>query len=233
MSLMNNSISLKVGLLSLLVLPAVIGCSMAVGSVSGSAPTPTIDAGKKSANGLYLVKGAPKTLPKTTEIARFAGGCFWGVEDYFRKEPGVIATAVGFSGGHVPNPSYERVCEGDTGHAESVEVEFDPAKTSYEKLAHLFFEIHDPTELDKQGPDVGYQYRSIAFYRSPEQKKVLEDSISAMQKSDDFKGEKIVTEVIPAGPFYFAEDYHQQYVEKGGRAYCHTRTTRNFGGGGK
>lgn len=231
---MNQIALLRLGLLGLLVIPAAIGCTLSANAKlvtpSALASSDGPGAGRKSPGGFYLVKTAPKTLPVKTEIARFAGGCFWGIEDYFRKEPGVIATAVGFSGGHVANPSYERVCEGDTGHAESVEVEFDPSKTTYEKLVRLFLEIHNPTELNRQGPDVGYQYRSVAFYRSPEQKKILTDTINALQKTSEFKDDKIVTEIIPAGPFYFAEEYHQQYVEKGGRAYCHVRTPHDFGG---
>ncbi len=223
---MNRPIILLLPLFSLMVAIVAGGCisaSSAAARNESSKRAPT-----KSAQGLYLVKNAPTPLPAKTEMARFSAGCFWGVEDYFRNEPGVIATAVGFSGGVVPNPSYEDVCRGNTGHAETVEIEFDPAKTSYQKLVKLFFEIHDPTELNKQGPDVGEQYRSVIFYRTEDQHKIAQDTIAALNKTDDFKDEKIVTEVVPARQFYFAEDYHQQYIEKGGRAYCHQRTSRDF-----
>jgi peptide-methionine (S)-S-oxide reductase len=177
--------------------------------------------GSLRSNGLVLTKTAPKNIGKT-ELASFAAGCFWGVEDQFRQEKGVVATAVGFSGGHVPNPSYPRVCEGDTGHAETVMVEFDPKVTSYKKLLDVFWSIHDPTTLNRQGPDVGEQYRSVVFYHSPEQKAEAIATREALQKSGELK-DKIVTEIIPAGPFYKAEEYHQQYVEKGGIAFCHVR----------
>lgn len=209
-----------------------VGCKVDVISKlsSGSgASTPVVATGAKTANGFFLVAGLTKA-PAKTEVARFAAGCFWGVEDYFRHEPGVVATAVGFSGGHVNDPSYRRVCQGDTGHAETVEVEFDPTKTSYRKLVQLYYEIHDPTELNAQGPDTGEQYRSVIFYRNEDQHKIALETKDSLQRSVDFKSLKIVTEIIPAGPFYFAEDYHQQYVEKGGRAYCHERRKRSFGG---
>jgi methionine-S-sulfoxide reductase len=180
----------------------------------------------KSSKGLYLVKGAHE--PAKTELADFAGGCFWGVEAFFRDQPGVIATAVGFEGGHVANPSYPRVCRGDTGHAETCQIEFDPKKTTYEALVKSFFTIIDPTEVDGQGPDSGHQYRSVVFYHSDAQKKTALDVIGHLKRSDDFKGETIATEVVKAGPFYHAEEYHQQYVEKGGSAYCHTPQKRDF-----
>jgi len=172
-------------------------------------------------NGLALTKNAPQVIGKT-EIASFAAGCFWGVEEEFRKQKGVIATAVGFSGGHIANPSYRRVCEGDTGHAETVEVEFDPKVVSYEQLLDLFWSIHDPTTPNQQGPDVGEQYRSVIFYHTPLQAKAAIASKKKLAASGELK-DPIVTEIVPAGPFYKAEEYHQQYVEKGGFAACHVR----------
>jgi peptide-methionine (S)-S-oxide reductase len=171
--------------------------------------------------GLYKTKQAPKELPPT-EVAAFSAGCFWGVEAEFRKEPGVVATAVGFSGGHTENPSYEQVCTGRTGHAETVMVEYDPKKVSYAHLLDLFWNLHDPTTKNRQGPDVGEQYRSIIFFFTPEQQAEAVASRDHLQKSGELSS-PIVTEIIPASPFYQAEAYHQQYVEKGGYASCHVR----------
>jgi peptide-methionine (S)-S-oxide reductase len=171
--------------------------------------------------GLFRTKQAPKDLPPT-EVAAFAAGCFWGVEAEFRKEPGVVATAVGFSGGHTENPSYEQVCTGRTGHAETVMVEYDPSKTSYAHLLDVFWNLHDPTTKNRQGPDVGEQYRSVIFTFTPEQQAAALASRDRLQRSGEFSS-PIVTEIIPATPFYKAEGYHQQYVEKGGYASCHVR----------
>ena len=157
-----------------------------------------------------------------TEEAIFAGGCFWGVEHYFQQADGVKSVTSGYSGGHVPNPTYEQVCTGTTGHAESVRVVYDPARVSYEQLARLFFEIHDPTELNRQGPDVGTQYRSAVFFRSDEQKKTAEQLIVLLRA----KGYAVVTQVLPAGPFYPAEEYHQDYIEKHPDRPCHARVPR-------
>lgn len=176
---------------------------------------------KMRPNGLYLTKNAPENIGKT-ELAAFSAGCFWGVEDQFRHQKGVVATAVGFSGGHVPHPSYRRVCEGDTGHAESVMVEYDPKLVSYSQLLDLFWSIHDPTTPNQQGPDIGEQYRSIIFYHTPAQMREAYASKRKLEKSGELK-DPIVTEILPAKPFYKAEDYHQQYVEKGGVAFCNVR----------
>jgi len=150
--------------------------------------------------------------------AIFAGGCFWGVEYYLQKSPGVISVTSGYTGGHVKNPSYKEVCTGTTGHAEAVKVIYDPTKTSYEKLLRLFMEIHDPTQTGGQGPDIGDQYRSVIFYLNDEQKAIAEKDISLLKS----KGYKVVTEVVKASEFYDAEKYHQDYYLNNGKVpYCH------------
>ena len=155
-------------------------------------------------------------------MATFAAGCFWGVEQEFRKEKGVLATAVGYLGGHTEDPTYKQVCYEDTGHAEVVQLEFDPSVVSYLQLLELFWNLHDPTTLNAQGPDVGDQYRSAVYYHSPEQKNAAIAMREKLQNSGEIKG-KIVTEITAATQFYKAEQYHQQYVEKGGHAVCHMR----------
>ncbi len=153
------------------------------------------------------------------EKATFAAGCFWGVEADFRNINGVIDTAVGYSGGTAPNATYRDVCTGTTGHAESVQVEFDPAKVSYEQLLDAFWELHDPTTLNRQGPDFGTQYRSIIFFHSPEQEAIARASKKALEESGRFRA-PIVTEIRPATDFCRAEEYHQRYLEKRGAASC-------------
>ena len=148
----------------------------------------------------------------TYDTAIFAGGCFWGVEYYMHKIDGVISTEVGYTGGHTEHPSYKNVCTHTTGHAEAVRVVFDTQKTDYEKVAKMFFEIHDPTQVDGQGPDIGDQYRSEVFYRNDSQKEIAEKLISILEQ----KGFKIATRVDPATAFWKAEEYHQQYYEKEG-----------------
>jgi len=165
----------------------------------------------------------PAETGKDVETAYFAGGCFWGVEYYLQQESGVISTRVGYTGGHVENPSYREVCNGNTGHAEAIEVNFDPEKTSYEKLARLFFEIHDPTQVNRQGPDIGNQYRSAVFYTSDKQKEITDNLIGILKD----KGYKVATEVVPFDKFWEAEDYHQSYYQqKGALPYCHSRQER-------
>jgi peptide-methionine (S)-S-oxide reductase len=154
------------------------------------------------------------------EKATFAAGCFWGVEAAFRKVPGVKSTTVGYSGGTVQNPTYEDVCTGRTGHAESVEVEFDPAKVSYEDLLNVFWSEHDPTTLNRQGPDVGTQYRSAIFFHTLEQEAAARASKQKIEQSGQYR-RPIVTEIKPASQFWRAEEYHQQYFEKRGVASCH------------
>lgn len=152
-----------------------------------------------------------------TDKATFAAGCFWGVEAAFRQIKGVISTQVGYTGGNMNNPSYEDVCTDETGHAEAVEVTYDSSKISYEKLLDVFWQNHDPTQLNRQGPDVGTQYRSAIFYYNEKQKKAAEKSLKEQQKK--YKN-KIVTEIKPASKFYRAEEYHQQYLEKRGLSTC-------------
>ena len=165
--------------------------------------------------GYTRTKNAPKAI-EGTQLATFAAGCFWGVEEEFRKVKGVVATSVGFTGGHTRNPSYRQVCYDDTGHAEAVMVEFDPKIVSYEKLLQIFWDLHDPTTLNRQGPDEGDQYRSAIFFHSPEQKAAAIASRDKLQASGELSG-KIVTQIVPASAFYRAEEYHQQYLEKHGR----------------
>jgi len=155
-----------------------------------------------------------------TQTATFAAGCFWGIEKYFGQLPGVASTRVGYTGGSVKNPSYERVCDGTTGHAEAIEVVYDPAKISYGELLEFFFTHHDPTQLNKQGNDVGTQYRSAVFYHTPEQEKAVREAKELLGKSEIFK-KPVVTEIAPAREFYAAEDYHQKYLEKNPHGYCH------------
>lgn len=155
-----------------------------------------------------------------SEIATFAAGCFWGVEAKFRMIPGVEDAIVGYSGGKTENPSYKEVCTDRTGHAEVVQVTFDPAKVSYETLVEAFWHMHDPTQMNRQGPDVGTQYRTAIFYHSPEQKAKAEKSKAALNASRKFS-KPIATEITPAGPFWKAEEYHQKYLEKRGAASCH------------
>lgn len=158
------------------------------------------------------------------ETATFAAGCFWGVEATFRQLKGVAATAVGYCGGHTENPTYREVCSDTTGHAEAVQVTYDPALVSYGDLLKVFWENHNPTTPNRQGPDVGSQYRSAIFYHSPEQKAAAEASKKALDASGKYK-RPIVTEIVPAAPFWMAEDYHQQYLEKRGLSQCHIPST--------
>ncbi len=165
---------------------------------------------------------SPKVINKKNEVkmekAYFAGGCFWGVEHLFKKVDGVLSTTCGYCGGILDNPSYEEVCSGNTGHAETVEVIFDPQKISFRELAKYFFEIHDPTQLERQGPDIGNQYRSAIFYTNDEQKMIAQELIEILKS----KGYDVKTELSPFKKFWEAENYHQDYYEKTGKApYCH------------
>ena len=153
------------------------------------------------------------------QTATFAAGCFWGVEAAFRQVPGVVDTAVGYTGGSLDNPTYEDVCTDRTGHAEAVQVEFDPSKVSFEKLLDVFWENHDPTTKNRQGPDVGTQYRSAIFFHDAEQERIASESRKRQEESGKFR-RPIVTEIVPEKPFWRAEDYHQRYLEKRGLAHC-------------
>jgi peptide-methionine (S)-S-oxide reductase len=153
------------------------------------------------------------------EKATFGAGCFWGVEAAFRQVKGVLSTAVGYMGGSLRDPSYQDVCTDRTGHAEVVQVEFDPAQVSYDDLLRVFWENHDPTTLNRQGPDVGTQYRSVIFYHTPAQEAAAKASKDALARSGAYK-RPIVTEIVPAAEFWRAEEYHQQYLEKRGLAHC-------------
>jgi peptide-methionine (S)-S-oxide reductase len=152
--------------------------------------------------------------------ATFGAGCFWGVEEEFRKVPGVLQTAVGYAGGKTENPTYEDVCSDETGHAEVVEVEYDPSRVSYDRLLDVFWNGHNPTQRNRQGPDVGTQYRSAIFFHTPEQEAAARASKERLEKSGRFP-RPIVTEITPAGPFWRAEEYHQRYFEKRGGGSCH------------
>jgi peptide-methionine (S)-S-oxide reductase len=152
--------------------------------------------------------------------ATFAAGCFWGVEDAFRQVKGVTSTMVGYTGGTKVNPSYHEVCTGETGHAEAVELEFDPQQVSYRELLAAFFQTHDPTQLNRQGPDFGTQYRSAIFVHDAEQESEARAAKTALEKAGIFK-RPIVSQIVPAGEFYRAEEYHQKYFEKQGIRACH------------
>lgn len=165
----------------------------------------------------HVGRGSPLTPRPGHELAAFAAGCFWGVEDAFRHVPGVTATAVGYTDGHTADPTYARVCEHDTGYAESVLIEFDPKKVSYDRLLDIFYEIHDPTTLNSQGPDYGDQYRSAIFTQSPAQEQAARAATARAQKK---QSDKIVTQIKPLPAFYRAEDYHQQYAERTGSHGC-------------
>jgi peptide-methionine (S)-S-oxide reductase len=155
-----------------------------------------------------------------TELATFGAGCFWGVEQTFREVEGVKDAVVGYEGGHMANPTYKDVCTDETGHAEVVQVEFDPARVGYKQLLEVFWGAHDPTQMNRQGPDVGTQYRSVIFYHSPEQERIAKESKAELETSGRFR-RPIATVIEPAADFYRAEEYHQQYLTKRGIRHCH------------
>ena len=161
-----------------------------------------------------------KTDPNTAE-ATFAAGCFWGVEHFFAEVPGVLSTQVGYMGGTTKNPTYQEVCRGDTNHAEVVHLRYDPNQVSFETLVKLFFKMHDPTTRNRQGPDVGSQYRSAVFFHTDDQKQTARGVLRKLTADRAYKG-RIVTQVAPAAPFWKAEDYHQQYFKKNPGRSCHT-----------
>ena len=163
-------------------------------------------------------------IQKNLQIATFAAGCFWGVEEAFQQQKGVKSTMVGYTGGWFEKPTYRNVCTDKTGHAEAVQVQFDPNEVSYQQLLDIFWSIHDPTTKNRQGPDIGSQYRSIIAYHSPEQELLAKKSKEDLDRSGQFKGRNIVTEILPASTFYKAEEYHQKYYQKrggGGGGSCY------------
>ncbi len=181
---------------------------------------------EKAGYGDYLrlfpdfLKGSGKTPALKAEKATFAAGCFWGVEAYFKKVKGVISTEVGYTGGNTENPTYQDVCTIDTGHAEAIQITYDPDRVSYDRLLYHFFKLHNPTTKDRQGNDIGSQYRSAVFTHSPDQKMAAEDYIRKLEREKKFR-RPIVTQVVPAQTFYKAEDYHQDYLDKNPGGYCH------------
>ncbi len=205
-------------LLGLTLVIAVIISYAGTGMTSGGKETPAKSPRSNTFNNVTDAQ-APTMEMENMEKATFAAGCFWGVEAAFRKIAGVVSTSVGYTGGTTENPTYEQVCSKKTGHAEAVEVIYDPAKVGYDDLLGVFWEIHDPTQLNRQGPDIGNQYRSAIFYHTPEQEAQAKASKEALEKNGNFS-RPIVTEITPAGAYYKAEDYHQQYLEKRGRNSC-------------
>ena len=206
MSLRNSIIYLFLGVLTILFL-------------SGNTCFAKPSAPKKPKKGEKVT--AEKTTEKTSETAILAGGCFWGMEEIIRKIPGVKETVVGYSGGSADKPAYEFVKTGSTGHAESIQVVFDPKQLTYEKLLGYFFRLHDPTTKNQQGNDIGTQYRSAIFFHSPEQKEIAEKVKTQVDESHKWK-KPVVTEIVPAKTFYPAEEYHQDYLQKHPGGYtCH------------
>ncbi len=185
-------------------------------ATAASTPTSSVPAHVGTDPG-HAGNGTPLTPTGRDQLAAFAAGCFWGVEDAYRHVPGVVATAVGYAGGQTSDPTYEDVCTHKTGHAETVLVEYDPARVPYEQLLRVFWKIHDPTQVDGQGPDIGSNYRSVVFTFSSEQQAAARASLAAEQKT---LSSPIATHIQPMGPFWKAEGYHQQYAERTGHHGC-------------
>jgi peptide-methionine (S)-S-oxide reductase len=208
------------GFLAFLLAASLSGACAKEETLSSSGPEPSGRATTSHKVGTdpgHVGQGTPLTPRPGDELAAFAGGCFWGVEDVFRQVPGVVATAVGYTGGTTPNPTYEDVSSHTTGHAETVLVEFDPKRISYDELLTVFFKNHDPTTLNRQGPDIGDNYRSQVFTFSDAQAKAAEQ---AKQREATELGRTVTTRITPVGAFWRAEEYHQQYDEKSGTHSC-------------
>jgi len=200
------------------VLMAFGGAAMIAGGCT-EPPSPNAVAGRQAS--ATIESAAPKGNQKmATKTATFGGGCFWGVEEAFRTTKGVVSTDVGYAGGTMASPTYRDVCGGRTGHAEVVRVHYDPAAISYDALLELFWIVHDPTQVDRQGPDVGEQYRSVVFFHDAEQEAAARASMKRLGESGKFN-RPIATRIEAAGPFYRAEEYHQQYLAKRGESSCH------------
>ncbi len=197
---------------------ATLICTFA-GSIYGCSNSSKTDPNNSTQNSTEtMTQNTATDTNKHYETAIFAGGCFWGVQYYFEKAKGVINTVVGYTGGHVANPSYEQVCSHNTGHYEAIQVTYDPKLTNYEAMAKLFFDIHDPEQTDGQGPDIGQQYMSVVFYANDTQKQIAQNLIDKLTK----KGLKVATQLIPVTTFYPAENYHQHhYDHEGSTPYCH------------
>ena len=227
---MNPWIGALFSILALVTAGGLAGCTGAEGEpvASASAETATAKATATTTATAGEMKPSTQPAPKT-ETAVFGAGCFWGVESTFRKVPGVLKTEVGYAGGTTERPTYEQICYERTGHAEVVRVEYDPAKVDYQKLLEVFFENHDPTTLNRQGPDYGDQYRSVVFAQSPDQERLAAAEKARRDASGDYVG-PIVTAIQPAVPFWPAEAYHQQYFEKQGLDWvCHTGNGKKRG----
>jgi len=193
---------------------------IAVAIIATSFDSSVVSAGEHKDADMKAKKAAASDMESTKmDTAMFGAGCFWGVEATFRKVKGVTETAVGYAGGDVDNPTYRQVCNGNTGHAEAVRVVYDPAQVSYDDLLKIFWENHDPTQVNRQGPDVGYQYRSVIFYTNESQKLAAEASKKKLDESGEYN-RPIATAIEPAPTFWMAEDYHQQYLEKRGLSSC-------------
>ncbi len=197
---------------------AVAAAAPATPSPAAAAPSPAAAPGRVGTSPGHAGYGTPLTPTGRNQLAAFAAGCFWGVEDAFRHVPGVVATSVGYAGGHTTDPTYEKVCTHRTGHAETVLVEFDPARVPYEQLLRVFWKIHDPTQADGQGPDLGDNYRSVVFTFSDEEAAAARASMQAEQKH--LGSARIVTQIRPMDAFYSAEAFHQQFSERTGSHAC-------------
>ena len=203
---------------SAMILAAIAAASFAM--INQRPPIPPVPPPLKATQAAPTIVKEPQTKDIIMKKATFGAGCFWGVEATFRRIPGVVDTAVGYAGGFTENPSYKDVCTDQTGHAEVVQVEYDPAKVSFTQLLDVFWKSHDPTQVNRQGPDYGTQYRTVIFYHDDEQKAEAEVSKQKLEANGKFS-RPIATQIVPAGPFYRAEEYHQRYLDKRGLENCH------------